>query len=91
MDNHLDQAVGDESVALASLSGTLAQVVLQQRCGQVKPTNSTRAPYITAESSEQTTIEAGGTRAGVGHISYTDGSSHHIFEIWRVRKVADRS
>ena len=38
----------------------------------------------------KTTIEARGTRAGVGHFSYANGPSHHIFEIWRVRKVADR-
>ena len=38
----------------------------------------------------KTTIEARGTRDGVGHFSYANGPSHHIFEIWRVRKVADR-
>jgi hypothetical protein len=32
----------------------------------------------------KTTIEARGTRAGVGHFSYANGPSHHIFEIWRV-------
>ena len=31
-----------------------------------------------------TTIEARGTRAGVGHFSYANGPRHHIFEIWRV-------
>ena len=39
----------------------------------------------------KTTIEARNTRAGVGHFSYANGSSHHIFEIWRVMKVADHS
>jgi hypothetical protein len=39
---------------------------------------------------KKTTIEARGTREGVGHFSYVNGSSHDIFEIWRVRKVADR-
>jgi hypothetical protein len=29
--DHLDQVVRDESVAIAGISGTLAQVVLQQR------------------------------------------------------------
>ena len=38
----------------------------------------------------KTTIEARSTRDGVGHFSYANGPSHHIFEIWRVRKVADR-
>jgi hypothetical protein len=38
----------------------------------------------------KTTIEGRGTREGVGHFSYARGSSHHIFEIWRARKVADR-
>jgi hypothetical protein len=32
----------------------------------------------------KTTIEARGTRAGVKHLSYANGRSHHIFEIWRV-------
>jgi hypothetical protein len=36
----------------------------------------------------KTTIEARNTRAGVGHFSYANAPSHHIFEIWRVRKVA---
>ena len=36
----------------------------------------------------QTTIEARGSRAGVGHFSYANAPSHHILEIWRVRKVA---
>ena len=31
----------------------------------------------------KTTIEARSTRAGIGHFSYADGPSHHIFEIWR--------
>jgi hypothetical protein len=39
----------------------------------------------------KTTIEARNNRAGVGYFSYANGSSHRIFEIWRVRKVADRS
>ena len=39
----------------------------------------------------KTTIEARGTRAGVGHFSYAPGSSHHTFEIWRVKNIADRS
>ena len=39
----------------------------------------------------KTTIEARNTRAGVGHFSYANGSSHHIFEIWRVRNIASRS
>jgi hypothetical protein len=38
----------------------------------------------------KTTIEARNTRAGVGHFRYANGSSHRIFEIWRVRKGADR-
>ena len=38
----------------------------------------------------KTTIEGHNTRGGVGHFSYASGPSHHIFEIWRVRKVADR-
>ena len=36
----------------------------------------------------KTTIEARNTRAGVGHFSYANGPSHHIFEIWRITKVA---
>jgi cell wall-associated NlpC family hydrolase len=36
----------------------------------------------------KTTIEARNTRVGVGHFSYANGPRHHIFEIWRVRKVA---
>jgi hypothetical protein len=32
----------------------------------------------------KTTIEARGTRAGVGQFSYANGPSHRIFEIWRV-------
>jgi hypothetical protein len=28
--------------------------------------------------------DLGSTRAGVGHFSYANGPSHHIFEIWRV-------
>jgi hypothetical protein len=36
----------------------------------------------------KTTIEARNSRAGVGHFSYANGPSHHIFEIWRVREVA---
>ena len=40
---------------------------------------------------KKTTIEARGTREGVGHFSYANGSRHDIFEIWRVRKVADRT
>jgi hypothetical protein len=42
---------------------------------------------------KQTTIEARGTREGVGHFSYATGPRHDIFEIWRVRKsptVPDR-
>ena len=35
----------------------------------------------------KTTIEARNTRAGVGHFSYANGRSHHIFEIWRVADV----
>ena len=35
---------------------------------------------------KQTTIEARGTREGVGHFSYANGPRHDIFEIWRVRK-----
>jgi cell wall-associated NlpC family hydrolase len=38
----------------------------------------------------KTTIEARNTRAGVGYFSYANGPRHDIFEIWRVRKVADR-
>jgi cell wall-associated NlpC family hydrolase len=39
----------------------------------------------------KTTIEARGTRAGVGHFSYANGPRHHIFEIWRVGNlVPDR-
>jgi cell wall-associated NlpC family hydrolase len=30
------------------------------------------------------TIEARGTRAGVGQFSYANGPRHRIFEIWRV-------
>jgi NlpC/P60 family/Transglycosylase SLT domain len=36
----------------------------------------------------KTTIEARNTRAGVGHFSYANGASHHIFEIWRVGNVS---
>ena len=32
----------------------------------------------------RTTIEARNTRADVGHFSYANGPSHHIFESWRV-------
>jgi hypothetical protein len=32
----------------------------------------------------KTTIEARNTRADVGHFSYANGPSHHIFEIWRI-------
>jgi cell wall-associated NlpC family hydrolase len=39
---------------------------------------------------KKTTIEARGTREGVGHFSYANGPRHDIFEVWRVRKVADR-
>jgi hypothetical protein len=39
---------------------------------------------------KQTTIEARGTRECVGHFSYANGPRHDIFEVWRVRKVADR-
>jgi cell wall-associated NlpC family hydrolase len=38
----------------------------------------------------KTTIEARGAREGVGHFSYANGPRHDIFEIWRVRKGADR-
>jgi hypothetical protein len=39
----------------------------------------------------KTTIEARGTRAGVGQCSYADGPRHRIFEIWRVGNlVPDR-
>ena len=37
----------------------------------------------------QTTIEAHDTAGGVGHFSYSNGRSRHIFEIWRVGNVAD--
>jgi cell wall-associated NlpC family hydrolase len=36
----------------------------------------------------KTTIEARGTRDGVGHFSYANGPRHHIFEIWRVGNLA---
>jgi cell wall-associated NlpC family hydrolase len=36
----------------------------------------------------KTTIEARGTRAGVGQFSYANGPRHHIFEIWRVGNLA---
>jgi len=36
------------------------------------------------------TIEARSTRECLGHFSYANSPSHRIFEIWRVRKVADR-
>jgi hypothetical protein len=39
---------------------------------------------------QQTTIEARGTREGIGHFGYANDPRHDIFEIWRVRKVADR-
>jgi cell wall-associated NlpC family hydrolase len=39
----------------------------------------------------KTTIEARGTRAGVGHFSYANGPRHHIFEIWRVGNIATDS
>jgi hypothetical protein len=38
----------------------------------------------------KTTIEARNTRGGVGHFSYADGPSHHIFEIWRVGNLGGR-
>jgi cell wall-associated NlpC family hydrolase len=39
----------------------------------------------------KTTIEARGTRAGVGHFSYANGPRHRTFEIWRVGNlVSDR-
>jgi Peptidase family M23/Transglycosylase SLT domain/NlpC/P60 family len=39
----------------------------------------------------KTTIEARGTRAGVGHFSYANGPRHRTFEIWRVGNlVPDR-
>jgi hypothetical protein len=46
---------------------------------------------IVWNADHKTTIEARNTRVGVGHFSYGNGSSHHIFEIWRVGKVADRA
>ena len=36
----------------------------------------------------KTTIEARGTRAGVGHSSYANGPRHRTFEIWRVGNLA---
>src|SRR5215204_602400 len=39
----------------------------------------------------KTTIEARGTRAGVGQFSYANGPRHRTFEIWRVGNlVPDR-
>jgi len=41
------------------------------------------------DPASRATIEAHDTAHGVGHFSYLDGPSHHIFEIWRVGNVAD--
>ncbi len=37
----------------------------------------------------QSTIEARDRADGVGHFSFKNGPSHHIFQIWRVGNVAD--
>ncbi|SDS99832.1 NlpC/P60 family protein [Friedmanniella luteola] len=39
----------------------------------------------------KTTIEARSTRDGIGHFSYADGPSHHIFEIWRAANLTSGS
>jgi hypothetical protein len=56
--------------------------------GLLPRTHQDRARHDHLEPSHQTTIEARNSRAGVGHFSYANAPRHHIFEIWRVRKVA---
>jgi cell wall-associated NlpC family hydrolase len=41
------------------------------------------------DPASRSTVEALDTAQGVGHFSYNGGTSHHIFEIWRVGNVAD--
>jgi hypothetical protein len=51
---------------------------------RVQPGQENPATMIIWNLANKTTIEARGTRAGVKHLSYANGRSHHIFEIWRV-------
>jgi hypothetical protein len=80
---------------LADGNGTRIQPG-QEKPGDLVFWDSHRGPskighvVIIWSPASKTTIEARNTRAGVGYFSYANGSSHRIFEIWRVRKVADR-
>jgi hypothetical protein len=74
---------------LAAGNGTRIQPG-QEKPGDLIFWDSYRGPnrighvMIIWNPASKTTIEARGTRAGVGHFSYANGPSHHIFEIWRV-------
>ena len=74
---------------LAAGNGTRIQPG-QEKPGDLIFWDSYRGPnrighvMIIWNPANKTTIEARGTRAGVGHFSYANGPSHHIFEIWRV-------
>jgi cell wall-associated NlpC family hydrolase len=74
---------------LATGNGTRIQPG-QEKPGDLIFWDSYRGPnqighvMIIWNPANKTTIEARNTRAGVGHFSYANGPSHHIFEIWRV-------
>jgi len=73
---------------LAAGNGTRIQPG-QEKPGDLIFWDSYRGPnrighvMIIWNPANKTTIEARGTRAGVGHFSYASGTSHYIFEIWR--------
>ena len=86
-------------LASAQLSWLAAGNGIQIRPGQEQPgdlifwdsylgPNQIGHVMIVWNQANKTTIEARGTRAGVGHFSYANGPRHHIFEIWRVGNLA---
>jgi Peptidase family M23/Transglycosylase SLT domain/NlpC/P60 family len=80
---------------LATGNGTRIQPG-QERPGDLIFWDSYRGPnrighvMIIWNPANKTTIEARGTRAGVGHFSYANGPNHRIFEIWRVGDLTGR-
>ena len=44
---------------------------------------------IVWDPASKTTIEAQGTKTGIGQFSYASGPTHRIFEIWRIGNLSD--
>ena len=44
---------------------------------------------IVWDPASKTTIEAQGTKTGIGQFSYASGPTHRIFELWRIGNLSD--